>query len=216
MESPDKKQRAARFPLEFSVEARWQVSGQQVIRQGTTRNISCTGVYFLAEQAPAVGTRSDLTLRLPITGGSGEPTVVRCQGEVLRVEPQPSNRVGVAYRIDQYQLEGHFMQQGRRSPRMLWRAPVAAMWTNREGGNCQAVGESEVVNAHGGLIRLPTRMVPQDNVEIMHMRTREIQPARIVWREPIPGGREVRVGVELSQPSENFWGVRVPFGPSKS
>jgi hypothetical protein len=99
---------------------------------------------------------------------------------------------------------------------MLWRAPVAAMWTNREGGNCQAVGESEVVNAHGGLIRLPTRMVPQDNVEIMHMRTREIQPARIVWREPIPGGREVRVGVELAQPSENFWGVRVPFGPSKS
>ncbi len=108
------------------------------------------------------------------------------------------------------------MQQGRRSPRMLWRAPVAAMWTNREGGNCQAVGESEVVNAHGALLRLPTRMVPQDNVEIMHMRTREIQPARIVWREPIPGGREVRVGVELAQPSENFWGVRVPFGPSKS
>lgn len=216
MKLPEKKQRAPRFPLEFPVETGWRESGRAIAAQGTTRNISSTGVYFLADRAPAVGTRSELAVRLPIESPGGKATVLRCEGEVLRVEPRESNRVGVAFRIAQYHLEGETVQQARRSPRVLWRAPVAAMWMDREGTNCQAVGESEVVNAHGGLIRLPTQFVPQNRLEVMHMRTREIRPARIVWREPVPGGREVRLGVELVQPSQNFWGVRTAINQPPS
>ncbi|MFQ5816330.1 MAG: hypothetical protein ACE5H2_00010 [Terriglobia bacterium] len=85
-----------------------------------------------------------------------------------------------------------------------------AFWTTPEGRQREAAGECEVVNAHGGLIRLPTQVVPPAHLHLMQMQTRALQQVRVVSHEAIRGG-VTRLAVELSHPSKEFWDLPIHY-----
>jgi hypothetical protein len=100
----------------------------------------------------------------------------------------------------------------RRSQRALLRIPISVSWKPPVGpANLNVAAETEVVGAHGALIRL--QQAPEQNarVEITHGHTRQTAPGRVIAVEP-PGkeNEPYRVTVELSVPSETFWGLSLP------
>jgi hypothetical protein len=68
-----------------------------------TRDVSYRGLYFLAETHFESGHAIEFVITLPedVTGGDVK---IRCQGEIVRVEPTEDGRVGVAAKIEHYEF----------------------------------------------------------------------------------------------------------------
>ena len=69
--------------------------------QGTTRNISASGIYFETDTLPLV---SPLAFTVEFRNETGAGMALRCRGQVLRVEHN-NGRVGIAARILESRLE---------------------------------------------------------------------------------------------------------------
>ncbi len=99
----------------------------------------------------------------------------------------------------------------RRSQRVLLVIPVEVAWTTAEGLRVAENAETEVVNAHGALLRMKTFLPISVEVELMRPRTRQSALARVVWTGDLAEEDEwTRIAVELAVPSETFWGVSIP------
>lgn len=99
----------------------------------------------------------------------------------------------------------------RRSQRVLLVIPVEVAWSTREGLRVQEHAETEVVNAHGALLRMKTLLPISEEVELIRPRTSQLTRARVVWAGDVAEEDEMtRVAVELAVPSETFWGVSIP------
>lgn len=99
----------------------------------------------------------------------------------------------------------------RRSQRVCFRVPVTVSWTPPAGrAVVKESTETQVVSAHGALIRLRQELARDTRLEIMHQRTQELAFARVAWvGQPENPDDPYPVGVELSVPSQTFWGI--PF-----
>jgi hypothetical protein len=62
---------------------------------GVTRDVSASGIFFETDSPDAVGGLISLTVELDTPRGK---RVLRCQGDVVRIEPS-NTRVGVAVKI---------------------------------------------------------------------------------------------------------------------
>src|SRR5438552_189713 len=74
--------RASRYPLQLSI--RYRRVGDPDWRNGTTENISRSGVLFRAEEPVAAETDVELRLALPANAPTGERAEVACRGRVVR------------------------------------------------------------------------------------------------------------------------------------
>lgn len=97
----------------------------------------------------------------------------------------------------------------RRSPRVSWCAPVVVTWEAGGGLKVREKAETEVVNAHGALLRLGTMLPQGRRVDLFDPRSNRSMRARVVCSGPSLGP-PVRAGVELNTPSETFWGIYIP------
>jgi len=98
----------------------------------------------------------------------------------------------------------------RRSTRVLLVIPVEVAWTSREGQGCTEKAETEVVSQHGAMLRMPTRLAPGTKLRIDRQANRQSCEARVVGvGNPSPDGL-ARVAVEMTVPSDTFWGVSFP------
>lgn len=70
---------------------------------GLTRDFNALGVFFETDQSLAVGETVKFVIPLEYSDW-GHPFRMRCQGEVLRVEPS-GEKVGVAVAIRSYSFE---------------------------------------------------------------------------------------------------------------
>ncbi len=95
----------------------------------------------------------------------------------------------------------------RRSSRILWRRPVVVIWAAGGEVKQRAHAETEVVNAHGALLRLDTPLPSEKQVELLDPRSNESEAARVVWSRRVTP-TTTRAGVELNAPSEMFWGIK--------
>jgi len=100
--------------------------------------------------------------------------------------------------------------QRRRSPRILWRTSILVNWLGDGGLTVREQAETEIVNAHGALLRLPAALERGQAVELLHPTSNESQNARVVWTQESAGGW-VSAGVELKEPSATFWGINIPI-----
>lgn len=100
--------------------------------------------------------------------------------------------------------------QRRRSPRVLLVIPVEVTWTSSSGVRVQEHAETEVVNAHGALLRMKARLARGMQLELSRPRTHEKTQARVVFTTDPDQDGLCRAGVELAAPSEKFWGVTLP------
>jgi hypothetical protein len=72
--------------------------------QGQTRDVSYRGLYFLADAKFEPGTEIDFVLMLPQhISGNGDVSI-RCQGQIIRVEPTDNGRMGIAAKINRYEF----------------------------------------------------------------------------------------------------------------
>jgi len=107
-----------------------------------------------------------------------------------------------------------FEQDGfnkRRSSRMFVRMPVQAKGRNVDGRPFQKVGQTIVVNAHGGLFYLNETLRMDAEILLNNPATEEEQECRVVFLGS-SSERGQRIGVEFLTPAPHFWGVE--FQPS--
>jgi hypothetical protein len=69
-----------------------------------TRDVSYRGLYFLAEAGFEIGSEIDFVITLPQQVTQSGDVNIRCQGQIVRVEPTDNGRVGIAARIARYEF----------------------------------------------------------------------------------------------------------------
>jgi len=97
--------RAQRFNLHLPV--KYRLLGQNDWREGTTENISRSGMLFRAEELIAPNAQLEINLVLPAEIGGLSAAEVVCRGEVVRtVEPDsPTVSPALAAKILQYHFQ---------------------------------------------------------------------------------------------------------------
>jgi hypothetical protein len=96
--------RAARYPLH--VTALYQSAGDAEWREGTTVDISASGVLIEVEDPLPVGAPVEFRLVLPPVGAAGEHGEIRGRGRVARLAAPPaSSHCWCAVAIEQYEFE---------------------------------------------------------------------------------------------------------------
>ncbi|MBI4462228.1 MAG: hypothetical protein HY653_04910 [Acidobacteria bacterium] len=102
-------------------------------------------------------------------------------------------------------MKGPSPNEQRRSPRSLWRIPFIAIWTPGKTLTVREQGETEVVNAHGALIKLSTRLRLGDEITLSRPGRSLTKLARVVSDQGLGPDGKARLGVELDTPSLEFW-----------
>lgn len=101
-------------------------------------------------------------------------------------------------------------EERRRSQRVLLVVPVQVVWKSDDGVEVKENAETEVVSAHGALLRMKAPITLAREVQIIRASQRLSASARVVGMYPARADGLVRVAVELGVPSETFWGVTIP------
>lgn len=84
----------------------------QIVSQGAKepelpvhmRDVSYRGLYFLSDVNFEAGREIDFVITLPQQMTQSRDVKIRCQGQVVRVEPAEEGHLGVAAKIDRYEF----------------------------------------------------------------------------------------------------------------
>lgn len=71
---------------------------------GSTRDVSYRGLYFLADADFKVGNEIEFVITLPQQVTQSGDVNIRCLGSVVRIEPSENGRVGIAAKIARYEF----------------------------------------------------------------------------------------------------------------
>jgi PilZ domain-containing protein len=81
-------------------DAKLEVEGSTI-----TENISSSGCYFLLDDAPEVGSRIEMEIKMAPKAGAPPGSTVECRGRVVRVEKeQHGGKTGVGCTFDRYRI----------------------------------------------------------------------------------------------------------------
>jgi len=97
-------ERARRFALHLPVYFRQPPNSTWL--EGTTENVSYTGVLFRSPYPLVPETALELRLQLAIGASLNHASEIRCKGAVVRVEPRnpPESPIAVAVAISDYRI----------------------------------------------------------------------------------------------------------------
>lgn len=102
------------------------------------------------------------------------------------------------------------IHERRRGERIFLRISVTLSGTSKEGKRINEGGQVAVVNRNGALIRTRTPLKPGSTVEVHHGLSEEKLIFKVVWVSERPREGQFDVGVELTAPRDEFWGIRFP------
>lgn len=97
----------------------------------------------------------------------------------------------------------------RRSMRVLLSVPIMVSGEDAENKGFTEEARTLVVNAHGALIALATKVVPNQIIGIANKATRQSLDCRVVHVGNAQGGK-IQLGVEFVKPSPTFWQIDFP------
>ena len=100
----------------------------------------------------------------------------------------------------------------RRSERVLLVVQLEVAWERPDGSKLKDHAETELVSAHGALLRLKSQLAGVKEVELIRKHPPLSTRARVVNTFPVGADGLVRVAVELAVPSHAFWGLVIPEG----
>jgi hypothetical protein len=97
----------------------------------------------------------------------------------------------------------------RRSQRLGLSIPLIAYGASRYGPSFQEATRTLVVNAHGALISLATKVLLKQRLMLRHALSGEEQECRIIYRgKKVTGAAEVEI--EFLRPAPKFWHIACP------
>jgi hypothetical protein len=85
--------------------------------------------------------------------------------------------------------------------------PLDVVWRRSDGVRVRESAHTEVVSAHGALLRINLHLPRGTEVELIHHKTRQSARAHVVATYPNQPDGVPRIAVELSVPSSTFWGL---------
>jgi len=94
----------------------------------------------------------------------------------------------------------------RRSLRVFHKMRLQAVGRGLDGRKFHEICETQVVNAHGGLLLLKNEVNSSEMLVLVNPLTQEELECRIVFLGE-NGERGQRVGVEFLTPAPHFWGI---------
>ncbi|HKQ88529.1 MAG TPA: PilZ domain-containing protein [Candidatus Acidoferrales bacterium] len=97
----------------------------------------------------------------------------------------------------------------RRSMRVLLSVPIVVTGKDAEEKGFTEEARTLVVNAHGALIALATKVVANQIIGIANKATRQSLDCRVVHVGNAQGGK-MQLGVEFVKPSPTFWQIDFP------
>ncbi len=103
------------------------------------------------------------------------------------------------------QAESSGMEKRRRD-RVVLTAPVEISWKTKEGTSVKAQAQTEVVNAHGAMLRVKS-VPPLGEVDIKHSRSGITVQGRVVRVQGQLAEGQARAAVEFAARNEFFWGL---------
>jgi hypothetical protein len=106
---------------------------------------------------------------------------------------------------------GRALKARRRSKRIHLRIPVAVYGQNRAIGAFREETATDIVNAHGGLVALSSRVALGEIFLVVNRATQEEQQCRVVYVGPLEGQKN-KIGFALLRSAPYFW--RVDFPPT--
>jgi len=96
----------------------------------------------------------------------------------------------------------------RRGVRMNSRVPVSIEWEEAQGQRVRSKAFTCVVNPYGCLVVLPENLAIDQQVLVINMVSEQTIAGTVVWRGNLRDeGWEL--GIELSQPPADFWGLDI-------
>jgi hypothetical protein len=69
-----------------------------------TRDVSYRGLYFLTDAKFEIGAEIEFVITLPQQVSQAGEVNIRCHGEIVRVEKDGSDRMGIAAKIQRYEF----------------------------------------------------------------------------------------------------------------
>ena len=104
----------------------------------------------------------------------------------------------------------------RRSQRMLLVIPVTVSWRTASGVTLRQHAATEVVNAHGAMVKIKASIPVNSIVDLMRPSLNRSAKARVVSSaEPEEDGL-TRLAVEFVEPNNEFWGISFPPADRKA
>jgi hypothetical protein len=98
------------------------------------------------------------------------------------------------------------MTEKRRGVRLNSRVPVAVEWENDCGEKTREKAYTCVVGTYGCLVILPSELAIDQPVRVVNLTNEQTLPGIVVWKGSLRSeGWEL--GVELTQPPMDFWGL---------
>ncbi len=97
----------------------------------------------------------------------------------------------------------------RRSMRVLLSVPIVVSGKSAENQAFTEEARTLVVNAHGALIALATRVVANQEITVSNKATRKSLECRVVHVGNAQGGK-LQLGIEFVKPSPTFWQIDFP------
>ncbi len=95
----------------------------------------------------------------------------------------------------------------RKSQRKALFLPVEVAWVHPDGTPVKESGVTEEVSAHGAVLRMKTRPPMSVDIDLTNTHTGKSSSARVVRVRPSVDG-QVRIAIELAEPSYLFWGLK--------
>jgi len=95
---------ARRFRMKLPISLTWTSKSGNGQLEAETSEVSSRGVRFLADGEVRSGTPVEFQMILPHEITMAGPVRVRCLGRVVRADPKPENKVGVAVAIERYEF----------------------------------------------------------------------------------------------------------------
>ena len=97
----------------------------------------------------------------------------------------------------------------RRSQRLLLNISLVVQGETPDKNSFREETVTLVINAHGALISLATKVAPGQELLLENQRSHEQQSCKVVFLG-LPDNGKVQVGVEFTQPAPHFWHIAFP------
>ena len=102
------------------------------------------------------------------------------------------------------------IHERRRGERILLQMPVHISGTSKDGKRVNETSLVVAVSRNGALLRTKAPLKQGSTVDVIQGRAEKALTFRVVWGSERAREGQFDVGVELTEPREEFWGIRFP------